>query len=216
MGRLLPEVQMGVCQFQVDNNTVNQYTNFDIQWAIWCQNPLWKYSLQILANCRGTHEVQFNEYAHSFPTAKPVFTSSETSAVAGTHSPLLTSDGMTDTHIAVEFTHCAHCLSAERHRVESLVIFLTSQFSWPRLFVLHPELFCWTIPEISSLDSLRLVFNMLLTLHSKFLQNNPFFTVGLLQVACSYSAILPSLVTAAVTLILFFKISGRNPELTIN
>jgi len=31
MGRLLPEVQMGVCQFQVDNNNVNHYIIFDIQ-----------------------------------------------------------------------------------------------------------------------------------------------------------------------------------------
>jgi hypothetical protein len=31
MGRLLPEIQMGVCQFHVDNNNVNLYTNFDTQ-----------------------------------------------------------------------------------------------------------------------------------------------------------------------------------------
>lgn len=132
MGRLLPEVQMGVCQFQVDNNNVNHYTNFDIQWAICCQNPLCKYPLKrvlLLTVCRCAHGVQFNEYAHSFPTAKPVFTASETSAVAGNHSPLLTSHGMTDPHIAVQFTHCAlHCLPAERRRVESLVIFRTWQF----------------------------------------------------------------------------------------
>jgi hypothetical protein len=131
MGRLLPEVQMGVCQFQVDNNNVNHYTNFDVQ----CQNPLCKYPpkrVLLLTNCGGINGAQFNEYAHSFPTAKPVFTSSENSAVAETHSQLLTSDGMTDPHTPVQFTHCTlHFLSAERHKVEYLVIFRTWHFHYP-------------------------------------------------------------------------------------
>lgn len=135
MGRLLPEVQMGVCQFQVDNINVNHYNNFNIQWAICCQNPLCKYPLKhvlLLTNCRGMHGAQFNEYVHSFPTSKPVFTSSENSAVAKTHSPLLTSDGMTDPHAAVQFTHCTlHFLSAQRRKVEYLVIFLTWHFHSP-------------------------------------------------------------------------------------
>lgn len=116
MGRLLPEVQMGVCQFQVDNSNVNHYSNFDVQWAICCQNPLCKYPLKrvlLLTICRGTHGVQFNEYVNSFPTAKPIFTASETSAVAANQSPLLTSLAMTDRHTAVQSTHCALHSDAE-------------------------------------------------------------------------------------------------------